>query len=136
MPSAGCWWYFPLAWSVVLACYTPPTPPDPGVRLTESQVLAIVREVGLPDEMVQVAWCESRFWSGTRNTDGEDSRGLFQINYDAHGSWASGFDWADPLANARMAKIVFDDRAGWDPKGGLNAWTCAHESHLGLVSDD
>ena|SRR3990172_1512184 len=56
----------------------------------------------------------------------EDSRGLFQINVNAH-PWAADWNLFDPDTNARAARRVYDEAGGsWEP------WSCA--KRLGITS--
>lgn len=71
-----------------------------------------VLEIFEPDErraialaLVVNAWHESRLRPGARNTKGEDSRGLFQINTRAHPQWAR-FDLYDPRKNIAAILIL------------------------------
>ena len=127
MPSAGCWWYWPLAWSVVLACYAP-TVID-GDRLTETEVVQAALAAGFDDEqaaaMTDIAWCESGFDPTLKyQTSREDSRGLWQINRMAWPGLYAEYDWRDPFDNGRMAKTVFDVQ-------GYRAWlNCARKNGL------
>lgn len=56
-------------------------------------------------------------------TQGEDSRGLFQINLDAHPQWAN-LNLYDPETNVRLAAQLYQSQ-GWQP------WTVAR--NLGLT---
>jgi hypothetical protein len=73
---------------------------------------------------VKIAACESGFNTNAHNTSGEDSRGLMQINVDAH-PYYSHLNLFDPQINADCAYEIFT-------KSGktFRAWTCARK--LGL----
>jgi hypothetical protein len=58
------------------------------------------------DDMVAIAHIESKFNTAARNTNGEDSRGLWQINCKAWPQW-EGFNLYDPQVNAWCARQVF-----------------------------
>jgi hypothetical protein len=53
--------------------------------------------------MTAIALAESGGNSNAHNSSGEDSRGLWQINLDAHGSWAGTMNLFDPVQNAQAA---------------------------------
>jgi hypothetical protein len=73
----------------------------------------------------KICYCESGFNTQAHNTNGEDSRGLMQINIDAHPEYSS-FDLFDPDINTQIAYEIFSE------SGNFQAWTCA--SQLGLVN--
>lgn len=95
--------------------------------------LLITREVrGLaliywPPEQVNnavaIAQCESGFETGAWAIELEDSRGLWQLNLDAHPAWAL-WNLFDPLNNAYFAHQLWSQQ-GWSP------WSCAKV--LGIV---
>lgn len=91
---------------------------------TAKQIYGFAREAGFsPDQsatMTAVALAESGGNSGAHNPSGEDSRGLWQINLDAHRSWAGGIDLYDPVENAKAAFRV--SREGQD----ISPWTVTH----------
>jgi len=67
------------------------------------------------DHAVDVARLESTFWTGAHNTDGEDSRGLWQLNVavDADPGLAA-YNLFDPQVNAYFAARLWRSR-GWHP---------------------
>ena len=77
------------------------------VRYSAEQIYEFARAAGFsPDQavtMTAIALAESGGNSGAHNASGEDSRGLWQINMDAHASWAGQLDLYDPLDNAQAA---------------------------------
>ncbi|WP_261569923.1 NlpC/P60 family protein [Frankia gtarii] len=78
-----------------------------------------------PDQavtMTAIALAESGGNGGAHATRGEDSRGLWQINMDAHRQW-TGLDAYDPAVNARLAYEV--SRSGRD----VSPWTTTHGQH-------
>ena len=96
-------------------------------QLFHDQLRALLREVGAPEEwiedLVTIAWCESRGHPDSWNTDGEDSRGIWQLWV----GWfrAAGYtaeQWRDPYVNARTAVYVRESRGRY---GGLGGWSCA-----------
>jgi cell wall-associated NlpC family hydrolase len=75
-----------------------------------------------PDQavtMTAIALAESGGDSGAHNPRGEDSRGLWQVNLNAHRGLAAR-DLSDPLENARAAFEV--SRGGTD----VSPWTSTH----------
>ena len=85
---------------------------------------ALALEAGWPqhrlDELVAVAWCESRFYSDRVGAAGE--LGPMQI-HPVHRQMVAemGYAWsevADPLVNLVIAHRVFLDAGGWRP------WSC------------
>jgi cell wall-associated NlpC family hydrolase len=96
-------------------------------ELTAREIYRFARLAGFsPDQsvtMTAIALAESGGDTHAHNDSGEDSRGLWQINLDAHGSWAGGMDLYDPAVNAQAAYRV---------SGGGNdasAWTVTHGPH-------
>lgn len=75
---------------------------------------------------VDICHCESDFNTDAHNTSGEDSRGLMQINVNAHPQYAN-LNLFDPLINCMVAKEIYA-QAG----NSFQPWTCAHL--LGLVT--
>ncbi|MEU0885648.1 NlpC/P60 family protein [Lentzea sp. NPDC005914] len=69
--------------------------------------------------MTAIALAESRGQSGARNAEGEDSRGLWQINVQAHTDRVSQ-DLYDPAVNAKAAFEV--SQGGTD----ISPWTTTH----------
>ena len=79
-----------------------------------------------PDQaatMVAIAIAESGGRTNAHNPVGEDSRGLWQINMDAHGSWASSMDLYDPAQNAAAALRVYQGAGN-----SISPWTVTHNS--------
>ena len=74
---------------------------------------------------IKIAYCESSFNTQAHNTNGEDSRGLMQINVDAHPEY-SYLNLYDPEVNTSIAYEIFTQT------GNFSAWTCARR--LGLVN--
>lgn len=70
--------------------------------------------------MTAVAMAESGGNSRAHNTYGEDSKGLWQINADAHPDLAARYDLFDPLQNAQAAYAVSQHGADVSP------WTVTH----------
>ncbi|EIV92975.1 NlpC/P60 family protein [Frankia sp. QA3] len=90
---------------------------------TAAQIYAYARAAGFaPDQavtMTAVALAESGGNGTAHATRGEDSRGLWQINMNAHRQW-SHLDAYDPAVNARLAYEV--SRGGRD----ISPWTTTH----------
>ncbi len=75
-----------------------------------------------PDQavtMTAIALAESGGDSHARNAAGEDSRGLWQVNLDAHPRYA-GVDLYDPATNARAAYEIYRDA------GSVRPWSVTH----------
>jgi len=72
------------------------------------------------DNAVNVAQLESGWHTDSRNTNGEDSRGLWQINVQAHPQYLR-FNLFDPQINAWCAYQVWKASKSWRP--WLNAAT-------------
>lgn len=93
-------------------------------RFSAEQIYGFARQAGFsPDEaatMTAIALAESSGNSRARNPVGEDSRGLWQINAQAHPGLASRLNLFDPLDNARAAFEV--SREGRD----ISPWTVTH----------
>jgi cell wall-associated NlpC family hydrolase len=70
--------------------------------------------------MTAIALAESSGNTGARNSSGEDSRGLWQINAAAHPELARRYDLYDPVHNARAAFEVSGGGADVSP------WTVTH----------
>jgi Lysozyme like domain/NlpC/P60 family/Bacterial TSP3 repeat len=87
-------------------------------------IYRVARAAGFsPDQattMTAIALAESRGNLSAHNSSGEDSRGLWQINLDAHRSWAGDMDLTDPVQNALAAYRV--SRGGTD----ISPWTVTH----------
>jgi cell wall-associated NlpC family hydrolase len=92
--------------------------------LSAREIYRFARLAGFsPDQsvtMTAIALAESGGNTHAHNPHGENSRGLWQINLDAHSSWAGGMDLFDPAQNARAAYRV--------SQGGLDVspWTVVH----------
>jgi cell wall-associated NlpC family hydrolase len=88
------------------------------------QIYGFARAAGFsPDQavtMTAIALAESDGNSNAHNPRGEDSRGLWQINLNAHAAELGGQDLYDPLTNARAAFKV--SRGGED----ISPWTVTH----------
>ena len=112
-----------------LAAVAPPPAAPPMVTgriLTEEEVRSAALTAGwapdLVDQVVKVAWCESRFNSGAEYLG---ARGLMQIlvNY-----WFEPFGldpalWQDPVTNLTAAKRAYDANTLYSGDGWA-AWTC------------
>ena len=91
--------------------------------LTREQVTELVKEYNLPEIMVDIAWCESRFNRFARRKAGppvqkhpEDSIGLFQINTIV---WPFSIDELyDPERSMEAARVVLET------KRGIRHWAC------------
>lgn len=66
------------------------------------------------DHAVDVAWLESGWNTAAHNTKGEDSRGLWQINVNAHHT-PVGMNLFDPQVNAWWAYRVWCAAGSWRP---------------------
>lgn len=79
------------------------------------------------DNMVSIAFLESRFDTAAHNVSGEDSRGLWQINVAA---WPEFAVWNlyDPQVNAYCARRVFEVQ-------GYGAWFNSARA-LGLLTSN
>jgi hypothetical protein len=75
------------------------------------------------ERALEVSRCESGLNTGAWATQGEDSRGLWQLNVLAHPQLAA-WNLFDPQINAYFAYHLWSVQ-GWGP------WTCAHT--LGYV---
>lgn len=93
-------------------------------RYAAEQIYAFARSAGFePDEavtMTAIALAESNGRSSAHNTQGENSRGLWQINALAHPDLAAELDLFDPSDNARAAFLV--SGGGRD----ISPWTTTH----------
>ena len=69
---------------------------------------------------VDICGCESSFNTTAHNTSGEDSRGLMQINVNAHPGYRS-LDLFDPSVNCAVAYELFVQRGRT-----FKDWTCAY----------
>lgn len=113
-------------------------------RLNADQILSYVRKAGVRDDMttwsgensaqvaIAVALAESGGNTDAHNTNGEDSRGLWQINVPYHPQWALT-NLYDPFTNARAMFQISDGGRSW------GAWTTytggAYRSHLSEAGD-
>ena len=66
------------------------------------------------DNAVNVAQLESNWNTAARNTNGEDSRGLWQINVQAH-AHLMDVNLFDPQINAYFAHEIWADSGNWRP---------------------
>jgi hypothetical protein len=66
------------------------------------------------DNAVNVAQLESNWNTAARNTNGEDSRGLWQINVQAH-AHLMDMNLFDPQVNAFFAHQIWKDAGSWRP---------------------
>jgi cell wall-associated NlpC family hydrolase len=93
-------------------------------RYTAEQIYAFAREAGFsPDRaatMTAIAMAESRGNGNAHNPVGENSKGLWQINQNAHPQFA-GLNLFDPVQNARAA---FQVSHGGDD---ISPWTTTHK---------
>lgn len=96
-------------------------------RFDRDGLRQLLRDVQAPEgwieDLVTIAWCESSGQSWVWNTNGEDSRGLWQL----WSGWfpAAGYslaDWQDPHVNAATALYVRETRGRY---GGIGGWSCA-----------
>ena len=92
--------------------------------LTESQVSFHLEAAGFKGaaliQAVQIARCESSFNINAHNTVGEDSRGLMQINLNAHPEYLP-LDLFNPELNTLIAFEIYQ-AAG----NSFRDWTCFH----------
>jgi len=99
------------------------------MKLDYSQVKQYLYNAGFKgvhlDAATKICFCESGFNSTAHNTNGEDSRGLMQINVDAHPEYKY-LNLFDPEINAQIAYEIFSE------SGNFKAWSCAKQ--LGLVN--
>ena len=97
--------------------------------LTEAEIKSCIRRAGFRgidlNAAARIAFCESSWNPSAHNTQGEDSRGLFQINVNAHPQYLS-VDLFDPQINCNIAYELYSKR-----NNTFQDWTCAHM--LGLV---
>lgn len=69
------------------------------------------------DLAVMIAYGESGWNTDAHNPNGEDSRGLWQINMDAHGATYGHLDMFDPNNNAQAMCDISQGGADWTPWG-------------------
>jgi len=85
--------------------------------LSAAQIRAVAAQAGFTgqalDTAVAIALAESSGNPGGHNNKGEDSRGLWQINVDAHGEKFGNL--YDPLTNARAAFAVSGGGKNFNP---------------------
>jgi cell wall-associated NlpC family hydrolase len=95
--------------------------------LSAREIYRFARLAGFsPDQsvtMTAIALAESGGNTHAHNNSDEDSRGLWQVNLDAHSSWAGQMDLFDPATNARAAFRI--SGGGRD----VSAWTVVHGPH-------
>ena len=88
------------------------------------QIYGFARAAGFSPEqavtMTAIALSESGGNSRAHNPHGEDSRGLWQINMNAHRDWADELNLYDPVDNAKAAFRVSGHGADISP------WTVTH----------
>jgi hypothetical protein len=117
----------------LLITYRIPRPATPGLlrlpnnrTLTDHEMRGLVGIYWPPSEVqnaVAISECESGWETGAWAYIGEDSRGLFQLNIEAHpemGLYALG----DPQINCYWAHWLWSQQ-GWHP------WSCARR--LGII---
>jgi hypothetical protein len=73
---------------------------------------------------VNISYCESNFNTNAHNTTGEDSRGLMQINVNAH-PYLQYQDLFNPQINTNVAYQIYLDSGK-----NFSAWTCAKQLNL------
>lgn len=78
------------------------------------------------ESAIRISECESSFNTNAHNQNFEDSRGLMQINLDAHPEF-NIYNLFDPQINTNIAYGLYT-KAG----NSFKDWTCAHS--LGLVN--
>lgn len=97
------------------------------MQLNISQVQSYLYNAGFKginlDAALKICYCESSFNPLSHNTNNEDSRGLMQINVDAHPEY-SHLNLFDPQINANIAYQIFTET------GNFQAWTCARKLNL------
>ena len=97
--------------------------------LTEAQARFYLNMAGFKgsklDQAVMICNCESGYDTNAHNTTGEDSRGLMQINVNAHPQYAN-LDLFDPNINVIVAREVYLNSGS-----SFNPCTCAHL--LGII---
>lgn len=102
-----------------------PAAPAPGHYLTADEVRAAAIAAGWPsnllDQVVAVAWCESRFHSGATYLGAQGLMQMMPLWFEP-----AGLDpllWHDPVVNLKAALFAYleHDRITGDPWG---PWTC------------
>lgn len=95
------------------------TPGGRGRRLTAAEIAWYAYQAGFRGEAlataVAVALAESGGWTGAHNPNGEDSRGLWQINVAPNVRRNTWGDLFDPAANARAAFAVSGGGKNFNP---------------------
>ena len=103
------------------------------MRLGIREIYEAARAAGFsPDQATTwtaIALAESGGESGAHNPDGEDSRGLWQINVAPRVRANVWGDLSDPYVNARAAYDISDH--GLD----MRPWTTTHAGHAGTSTD-
>lgn len=98
--------------------------------LTNSQARYFLQMAGFSGQAlnnaVNICFCESSFDTHAHNEEGEDSRGLMQVNVNAHPHYAH-LDLFDPGVNAVIAYRIYKE-AGYSFRPWLN---CARA--LGII---
>ena len=99
--------------------------PASAVTVSPADIYVLARWGGFSRDqavtMTAIALAESGGNSTAHNTAGEDSRGLWQINVQAH-PWAATMNLFDPLQNAHAAYRVSNNGRNMSP------WTVTHGS--------
>ena len=70
------------------------------------------------NKAVLISECESSFNTNAHNQNFEDSRGLMQINLDAHPEY-NIYDLFDPVINTQIAFILYSNAGN-----SFKDWTC------------
>ncbi|MFN8617097.1 MAG: lytic transglycosylase domain-containing protein [Dehalococcoidia bacterium] len=119
------------------AAVAPPAPeptlaPEPvGRYMTSSEIRAAVVAAGWPsalvEDVVNVAWCESRFHSGAQYGGALGLMQMMPFWFTAAGLEPS--QWSDPVTNMRAALFAYQEheRNHADPWG---PWTCKPDHGL------
>lgn len=93
------------------------------MKLSESEVRYHLSNAGFKgtdlNKAVAIAKCESGFDCHAHNQNYEDSRGLMQINLDAHPEY-SNLNLFDPEINTQIAFVLYS-KAG----NSFKDWTCS-----------
>ena len=98
------------------------------MTLSLGQIIPLLQQAGFSGDAlnyaVKIMGCESGYNPDAHNVSGEDSRGLMQINLNAHPEF-SNLNLYDPLTNLKAAYQIFV-KAGYNFKD----WTCAKNLNL------
>ena len=90
--------------------------------LTREQVKYYLYQSGFRgtdlNNAINICFCESSFNTNAHNTNGEDSRGLMQINIEANPQY-SMLDLFNPQINTNVAFEMFT-------RYGFNPWSCKY----------